>query len=225
MFSIKLYHFDKKPNSTKLPPAGTGDAFMCNIKTSSSLINPVIEIRSTDNSLLTYNYAYIGPFGARYYFIDDIVFNAGIFSISLSVDVLASYKADILASSQYVQRSASRYNRNIIDTSYLTIANSSKQQAGRAVYSAVNKVPYKILRTGEQGDPVSIFNVPLAQGDFVVGILGDNSTGVQWYAMGYPAFGELLRKAFTLTPSNMTDLQQGTANAIFDPISYIVSAR
>lgn len=120
MFNIYLYHFTKKVNSTKVPNVSP-DTFQCLMRTGSSIVNPVIEIRLPQNSdMLTYNYAYIPSFGSRYYFIDDIVYDTGIYVLYLSVDVLATYKTDIKDSTQFILRAANLYNYNIIDTAYLT---------------------------------------------------------------------------------------------------------
>lgn len=58
-----------------------------------NIINPVILIEL--NEIGNYNYCYISSF-KRYYFITDItVIRTGLFAISLTVDVLESFKTDI----------------------------------------------------------------------------------------------------------------------------------
>lgn len=58
-----------------------------------NIINPVILIEL--NEIGNYNYCYIPSF-KRYYFITDItVIRTGLFAISLTVDVLESFKTDI----------------------------------------------------------------------------------------------------------------------------------
>ncbi len=111
--SIILYNFSKKHNSTARPSGGT--TFSCYLKDPCSVLNPQIRL-STDNPR-TYNYAYIPMFG-RYYFITDWVSDHNQWICSMSVDVLASFKDGILASSQYVLRSASSINPRIADANY-----------------------------------------------------------------------------------------------------------
>lgn len=63
------------------------------LRDSTNIINPVILIEI--NEIGNYNYCYIENFN-RYYFITDItVIRTGLFAISLTVDVLESFKSDI----------------------------------------------------------------------------------------------------------------------------------
>ena len=67
------------------------------LRESTSVKNPVILIESTD-LIIGYNYCFITEF-ARYYFITDIKsVRAGLWEISMRVDVLMSFKSDILSS-------------------------------------------------------------------------------------------------------------------------------
>lgn len=71
--------------------------FSGTLRDETSIINPVIlmELENPSN----YNYAYIPEFD-RYYFINDMVsVNNNLWRISLKVDVLESFKNQILASS------------------------------------------------------------------------------------------------------------------------------
>ena len=67
-----------------------------NLRDESSIINPIILIRSNKEDIpYMYNYAYIPAFG-RYYFITDIEsVRTGIWRVSMHVDVLMSYKEQI----------------------------------------------------------------------------------------------------------------------------------
>lgn len=67
------------------------------------LINPVINL-NIDSDILVYNYCYIQDF-QRYYYIDNVVINNKMMELSLHVDVLMSYKTDILNSKGVVVRS------------------------------------------------------------------------------------------------------------------------
>lgn len=73
-----------------------------------SIMNPVVMIEV--ESIPRYNYAYI-PELERYYMIDDItVFRDGLIYLTLSVDVLMSFKRDILSSVAVVDKQAMRAN-------------------------------------------------------------------------------------------------------------------
>lgn len=63
------------------------------LRDATDIINPIILVEL--NEIANYNYCYIPNF-KRYYFITDItVIRTGLYAISLSVDVLESFKSDI----------------------------------------------------------------------------------------------------------------------------------
>lgn len=64
-----------------------------------------------------YNYAYIPAF-ERYYFIEEWYFDRTLWTATLKVDVLATYKTEIGNSSLYILRAAGAHNGNVIDTLY-----------------------------------------------------------------------------------------------------------
>ena len=71
-----------------------GETFEGQARDEISIMNPII-IFDTDQ-IIRYNYAYI-PEYQRYYSIDDITaYREGLFSVSMSVDVLMSFRRDIL---------------------------------------------------------------------------------------------------------------------------------
>lgn len=115
-FTIELFKFNKKTNSTATPKTGSGVSYNCTPRHSISVMAPVVSVRS--DNLIDYTYAYI-PRYKRYYWITNITNTANdLWQLSLSVDVLASFKGDILGSSEYVARSSVSYNGNIVDNMY-----------------------------------------------------------------------------------------------------------
>ena len=118
MFSVILLGFQKKDNSTK-QPSGGGLAVQGVLKEPSSIMNPTISIQGLTGSPSSYTYAYISTFG-RYYFITNWTWNNGLWEAEMNVDVLASFKSEIGASSQYILRHASStdYNEYVTDTMY-----------------------------------------------------------------------------------------------------------
>ena len=65
--------------------------------------------------VLSANYVYIPEFN-RYYFINDIVsIRQNLWQITLSVDVLMSYKNQILETNAFVARNQNKFNKDIID--------------------------------------------------------------------------------------------------------------
>lgn len=116
---VYFFHFEKKLNSTKRPNLQSDLYFQYDVnwKRPTSITSPTIEIAVETISEwdLDYNYVYIPSF-KRFYFIQNLtVVSANLIEYSLSVDVLASYKDDILGSSLYVLRSSSNYSRLIPD--------------------------------------------------------------------------------------------------------------
>lgn len=221
MFTIRLYNFNKKPNSTAVPVVA-GTQFQCTMKTVSSLLSPVIDIADTrmTGAIPMYNYAYIAEF-KRYYFIDDVSWSQGIWSISMHVDVLASFKEDIENSRQYVIRSASRSNPYIPDTVYQTYIDETGAYAQVDLTNSVQRYD------SHDGDwtNVSYFNRSVSNGAVCVGIVSGSANGITHYIMPVSTFQELLQKAFAVVPSDMTDVSSGLANAIFDPVQYITYCR
>lgn len=122
---IKLYQFSKKINSTKRPSGGT--TYSCTLKDPTSVLRPVVLISSSGSSILNKNYAYISTFG-RYYWITDMVSDHNMWEIHMSVDVLASYRSEILDSYQYVERAANASSDNgIVDGKYACTVNTQME--------------------------------------------------------------------------------------------------
>lgn len=116
-FTVNLYTLSKRDNSTKRP-TGNGTQFSCIIKSGSGILHPTISLdlgKVSDPS--QYNYAYIPDFD-RYYFIEEWYFDRALWTASLKVDVLATYKTEIGSANLYVMRCASEHNGDIIDTLY-----------------------------------------------------------------------------------------------------------
>ena len=116
-FTVRLFTLSKRDNSTKRP-TGNGREYSCIIKSGSGILHPTISLdlgKVSDPS--QYNYAYIPNFD-RYYFIEEWYFERALWTASLKVDVLATYKTEIGNSNLYVMRCASEHNGDIIDTLY-----------------------------------------------------------------------------------------------------------
>lgn len=84
-----------------------------NLKNDCDIMRPLIEV-SYFNNWKEFNYCYIEEFG-RYYFIDDVTFSNKVLRISMSVDVLMSFRSDILNSEGTAHRAGNKENRDIVD--------------------------------------------------------------------------------------------------------------
>lgn len=97
----------------------SGPSESCALKENTSVLKPVIIIRSSDN-IFSYNYMYIQEFG-RYYFIDDIIsVNNNLWEIHAHVDVLETYASAILSNSAVIRRQANQYNLYLDDPEFKT---------------------------------------------------------------------------------------------------------
>lgn len=88
--------------------------FEVKLKDSTSISKPTL-LLNTSLDLSVYNYCYIPKF-KRYYFLTDIIIQRqNLFIINLDIDVLESYKNDILNSTAYISQTVNSnpyYNRD-----------------------------------------------------------------------------------------------------------------
>lgn len=85
-----------------------GETFIGQMRDEVSIMNPII--RFDTDQIMRYNYAYI-PELQRYYSIDDItVFRQGVTDVTMSVDVLMSFRRDILNTIAVVDKQAMQEN-------------------------------------------------------------------------------------------------------------------
>lgn len=137
--NVVFYNHGKRNNSTKLPTGGTEIA--CVLKDKCSVISPVLEVKT--DSYPPYNYAYIAEFG-RYYYVTEWTYDKGIWSSSLTVDVLTSWLAEIKATRAQVLFSSSSYDLDVIDnrvTSIGTYRRDSRTAEFTGTLSGQNDIP------------------------------------------------------------------------------------
>lgn len=120
--TIKLYkisddkHVVSKTLGTAVDVSGTA-------RGSFEVTGGEIEVASASN-LNTYNYCYISE-TSRYYYINRIeILRNGVYVLSLAVDVLKTYDADIRKLTGTVDRQANKYNGYIQDGLYQSLAYS-----------------------------------------------------------------------------------------------------
>lgn len=89
------------------------------LRETSSITDPEILIEY-DNPV-AFNYCFIDAFN-RYYFVNDvIVVRAGLIKLILSVDVLESFKTQILSQSAIIEKNATQYEKYFSDENYRTL--------------------------------------------------------------------------------------------------------
>ncbi len=85
-------------------------------RSATDISNPVIEIsRANGNTIGMFNYVYIAKF-KRYYYVTDITsVRSNLWSISLSTDVLMSFKDKILEQQGFILRNEFNYRDEVVD--------------------------------------------------------------------------------------------------------------
>lgn len=129
--NIVLYSFTKRKNSTAVPSSG-GTTVTCVLKEGTSLNSPsfLLSQPSLDTN-------YVSAFG-KYYYVDNITLeNNTLWRLDCSIDVLASYKADILAAKAYIEYS-NVYNDRIVDNRPAKLVGTQVMSASGAAYTGID---------------------------------------------------------------------------------------
>lgn len=221
--NVGFYNFTKRENSTLQPGVGVvRDDFACKLKDNCSIISPVIELvvptGYTITSLINYNYCYIQDF-SRFYFVADKVFlTNNIIEYHLECDVLASFRQQIGSASEYVLRSASTYDTDVLDDLYPMNAVVSFDE-GTVTAPGVTPVSY-------QWNPFNGMT-----GMIVVGIINSatqiKNGAVTYYKISYTTLCNMMQYLlssagyFNLNPTEISD---NLAKALVNPIQYITEA-
>lgn len=200
-FQIRLYRFSKKNGSTAVPSVD-GEIHTGTLKNDSGIVNPNVlisnrvDMPSTDDG--PFNYAYIPRF-KRYYYISEMTWTQEGWILHMTVDVLATMRSVIGASTQYVIRSSNSHNSRIRDAMQYTIA---------------QKTLNRVTHASPWGN---IFN-PSHAGRYIIGIICDKGGigGVSYFSM----------TTLQLALFCATVFDSGSAFwNIQNPMDYIVSSR
>lgn len=198
--NFSFYNFAKKENSTA-QPTGDGTVITAVWKTPSSIDAPVIEITSA--SMPSYNYCYCASTG-RYYYVVNTAYNAGVWELSLRVDVLASFKTDIGGTSMYFTRSSASQNSYIRDDLY--------------------PIQEKVSRNSNQIKAATDWTT----GCIVVNVVnGSSNTGTTAYVFSVAAFGNFIDQICISGDNQIStwdSVLQSINVEIFEPLRYITSA-
>lgn len=204
-FQVKLYTLKKRDNSTKQPASSAGVQYNCIMKHGCGILHPTISLDLGLNADPSqYNYAEIPAFG-RYYFIEEWFFEDRLWTASLKVDVLATYKTEIGNSRLYILRAAGAQNENILDTLYPA-------------------------RTGCTFGTVTKANPWTSNVCFVVGVVSANASmgSIKYYVLGSGQMAvmcsALMDAATIIDPAKGFDLNDASAAlqlSLVDPIQYV----
>ena len=214
-YSIKLYTFNKRENSTKRPgndltPLDVSGIMLDN----TSMMNPSFRLVLASVPY-NYNYCYISDFH-RYYFITDWGFDNGFWVAHMKVDVLATMKNTIINSTQYVLRSASRKNGDIIDDLYPC--------RGQVVVANRSFAVQPFTSMAQASNTYCI----------VIGTVGGNANGydkarvgITYYTLTFDKLNQLISWMNQNISDylNVTDITPEMLKSLYNPFQYIVSAK
>lgn len=217
--TVQFYTFSKRTNSTKQPTPGSTD-LSCQLKSPTSIIQPTLIINNVPSGLNpTWNYCYI-PVFKRYYFIRNWTWLNAVWQLDCVVDVLATYKTEIGNMQEYVLRSASVYNEQVVDMQYPTTAETRVNATD--ITGASSILP----------DFLTIYGM----GYYVLGIISnDNNSAmgaVTYYQMSAAQLAAL--KAYMMSDAFMADqalnvqtvtdvIPTELLKTLYDPFKYITS--
>ena len=210
MLSVTLYEFKKRENSTKRPDSSaTHRTHNAVLKTPTSLLRPEISFDfGLKGNPSFYNYAYISDLGNRYYFIRDWTVSEGhIWTAHMEVDVLASWKASIGASTQYVTRSSFSSDGSIVDGLYPAKGDVTLRAESTSIWPTVTAI---------------------SGGSYVVGIVNNSADAIG--AVAYYVFSEAKFRAFMAYlmgdvswTGQIDDISVDLLKVLFNPMQYITS--
>ena len=212
-FTVRLWSFNKKFNSTALPDNNAGTDYSCVVKNGTQIAKPIVELNlgfTTDPSL--YNYAYISNF-ERYYYIDEWTFKDGLWTASMHTDVLATFKTQIGNASLYVLRASAENDGRVMDHLYPTKVNCNFDKTAITT-------PFK-----------PYYDNNGYQGCYVLGVVADNASygSIRYYVLDQPNLSNvcdyLINDAVSLANGfTLSDASLALQSSIVDPIQYIKSA-
>lgn len=117
--TIKTYRFlgDSRKIDKKLTSVSTYSNAV--IVGDMSIHNPTISLQlDSFTDVINFNYIYIEELRRYYYVVDSIIREDGFVQLQCKVDVLKSFKADILASTQYIDRQQNKCTYQLPDGMY-----------------------------------------------------------------------------------------------------------
>ena len=197
--TIKIGSFAKHENSTAQPTVTGWAEFEITLKDGAELSSPVITLSADITDILNYNYAYL--FGRYYWIREKTMERSGLCRLRLEVDVLATYKSQIGATSLYILRSSTASDGKIKDDLYKTF-NDPLHTFDSIQYDA---------------DTSGVYIINVASGNSSAG-----STTYQFSASEFSAFQNAMFAEYGPTDFDTTEL--AIKNALYNPLQYLISA-
>ena len=147
MARLILFNTSKRRNSTLVP--SDGDVRDVKLKNATSFLHPSFVLQ--DDGYPNYSMC---QFAGKYYFIEDITsVRDGLWELTCSIDPLSTYKANILATTAFVEYATVGFNPLIADTRL--IQNAAKEVVSQAVQltgtTSTNDFRYIMTVVGKNG--------------------------------------------------------------------------
>ena len=224
-FAVRLYNFSKKRNSTAVPASGaTYSQYNCTNKGVLDILRPVIVLKFTNDAetdtsnFIHKNYAYIPSFG-RYYYVSGWSNSGPLWEATLEVDALASFRAEIGASTLYVYRSSAAFDTSLTDSLYPITTQLERYDTSLA----------KIWTVGG----ANAAGAAAGSGTYVLGILSNGWAGlpgVQYYGFTAANLSTFMDYIFSddyfeHILSEFGALEYPEAKVAINPLQYVTSAR
>lgn len=210
-FTATFYTINKKVNSLKLPTGGT--SFSVELKEPTSITAPSLKLRTSNPA--AFNYCYISEFN-RYYWVSDWESDHGFWICSCTVDVLTTYRTEILNSYQYVVRNQAKYSLEVPDN----------------MYPMIDGVEYSTVDMGDNSPFCTVNGQGQAIPNFVAiyGVAGKGGApfnGLSYYQSSYAALLEFMNIMFDpnlgayRSQGESFDISDATMKALIQPLQYI----
>ena len=198
--NVVFYSHNKRNNSLKRPTGGT--SISCVLKDSASITAPVLELKIATRP--EYNYAHIPDFG-RYYYVNEWTYNKGIWTCTLNVDVLTSWRNEILSTTAFIEYSSSDYSLDFTD-------------------NRVMSTQEKEISVDEIPSALSIFD---ADGCYILSVISTDANGYNGACAVYALTqSQLSQFSAAITAQDFLDgIWEGVKNSFNNPFEAIVSCR
>lgn len=193
----------KREKSTAQPPHAADQVLDVKLKQDCSVYEPTFLISGLiEDEILQINYCAWSGF---FYFVRNAIYRTNnICELVCEMDVLATFKGDILSQTFYIERAASNYNVNIYDPYVAQIANNAQ----------VNETTS------------DAFPGWFVDGTYLVRVIGNQSSGVSkngitTYVMDANRLEFFVKAMFT--DSNFSILTDEVVKSFFNPFQYVLS--
>lgn len=196
MPSIGLYHFTKKSNSTALPDPKVATWVTFTYKNDCSTHSPILLFEWGSKPDFTY-----AQIESNYYFITDIVYvRQKLWQLELKEDCLGTFREQIKASNQLIDRTSTDVDSKIVDSFYPRLS---------------NPVVEMNTATLSWSDP----------GSYILSVA--DGKGLKYYALTYGDFITLTQRLFAQSQDSLwdtiADATKSITRTFLNVMQYIVS--